>query len=558
MPDSYSFLTAFNGTLTDEDALAGDMPENLRDAIATNLGEASAVADADTVEVTQSSAHRLQTFTAIKTWIKSWIVKGDVGLGNVNNTSDASKPISTLTQAALDLKAANGANSDITSLSGLTTPLSVAQGGTGEDTLAELKTAMAFVKADVGLGNVDNTSNATERAAAATLINKIIDAASNTISNLATSMFAANVIDTDTALAANSDTRLASQKAVKAYADGLIEAANALQYKGTQACASNPNYPAANAGHLYVVSSAGKIGGGSGLDVEIGDALLCKTDSSASGTHAAVGANWDVLQFNLVGALTNANIGSTVQAWDADLDAIAALSPTNNDFMQRKSGAWTFRTPTQVTDDLIAMVGDSGSGGTKGLVPAPASGDAAAGKFLKADGTFAVPSSGGDALYYIGAVTAAAQASIEFTGLSTSYDEFLLVLQDVYPSTSGQNLILTCSINNGSSYIASGYYYSNSEGGSSYAGNGSNSTTNIPLTTNIPNTDNTGVFGEIRIFTGDAAVFRATALLSGANGDQILTAMGGVLTGGTKVNAIKLTFASNITGNVKLYGIKNS
>lgn len=40
---------------------------------------------------------------------------------------------------------------------------------------------------------------------------------------------------------------------------------------------------------------------------------------------------------------------------------------------------------------LSVMVGDSGSGGTKGLVPAPASGDAAAGKFLKADGTFAVP-----------------------------------------------------------------------------------------------------------------------------------------------------------------------
>ena len=51
------------------------------------------------------------------------------------------------------------------------------------------------------------------------------------------------------------------------------------------------------------------------------------------------------------------------------------------------------------TANLDAMVGDSGSGGTKGLVPAPAAGDAAAGKFLKADGTWeAVPGgSGGDA-----------------------------------------------------------------------------------------------------------------------------------------------------------------
>ena len=49
-------------------------------------------------------------------------------------------------------------------------------------------------------------------------------------------------------------------------------------------------------------------------------------------------------------------------------------------------------TATQATAMLNVMVGDTGSGGTKGLVPAPASGDASAGKFLKADGTYAIPS----------------------------------------------------------------------------------------------------------------------------------------------------------------------
>jgi len=46
---------------------------------------------------------------------------------------------------------------------------------------------------------------------------------------------------------------------------------------------------------------------------------------------------------------------------------------------------------SSITTELTAVVGDSGSGGTKGLVPAPASGDASAGKFLKADGLWAVP-----------------------------------------------------------------------------------------------------------------------------------------------------------------------
>ncbi len=43
---------------------------------------------------------------------------------------------------------------------------------------------------------------------------------------------------------------------------------------------------------------------------------------------------------------------------------------------------------------LSNVVGDTGTGGTKGLVPAPASGDAAAGKFLKADGTWATAGGG--------------------------------------------------------------------------------------------------------------------------------------------------------------------
>lgn len=47
-------------------------------------------------------------------------------------------------------------------------------------------------------------------------------------------------------------------------------------------------------------------------------------------------------------------------------------------------------TAAQAAALLPAMVGDSGSGGTKGLVPAPAAADAAAGKVLGAGGTWVV------------------------------------------------------------------------------------------------------------------------------------------------------------------------
>lgn len=48
-------------------------------------------------------------------------------------------------------------------------------------------------------------------------------------------------------------------------------------------------------------------------------------------------------------------------------------------------------TPAQVAGMLPTLTGDGGSGGAVGLVPAPAAGDAAAKKFLRADATWSAP-----------------------------------------------------------------------------------------------------------------------------------------------------------------------
>ena len=114
------------------------------------------------VDNTSNITERAATATLTNKTITSpvGIVKGDVGLGNVDNTSDANKPVSTAQAAAnvTDRDRANhtgtqtastvsdfnpavattaalkGANADITSLSGLTTALSIPQGGTGQIT----------------------------------------------------------------------------------------------------------------------------------------------------------------------------------------------------------------------------------------------------------------------------------------------------------------------------------------------------------------------------------------------------------------------------------------
>lgn len=45
-------------------------------------------------------------------------------------------------------------------------------------------------------------------------------------------------------------------------------------------------------------------------------------------------------------------IGTNVQAWDADLDTIAGLTATTDNFIQSKAGAWASRTVAQVKTDL--------------------------------------------------------------------------------------------------------------------------------------------------------------------------------------------------------------
>lgn len=102
------------------------------------------------------------------------IVKGDVGLGNVDNTSNATERAAT---ATLTNKT-------------LTSPV--------------INTPTGIVKGDVGLGNVDNTSNATERAATAVLTNKAITPRVNTTASSATPAINTDTTDlfTITALAA--------------------------------------------------------------------------------------------------------------------------------------------------------------------------------------------------------------------------------------------------------------------------------------------------------------------------------------------------------------------
>lgn len=98
------------------------------------------------------------------------VTKTQVGLGSVDNTSDADKPVSTATQSALDLK--QDLDSDLTAIAALSPSnddvIQRKAGAWTNRTMAQVKTDLALVKGDVGLGNVDNTSDANKPVSTAT------------------------------------------------------------------------------------------------------------------------------------------------------------------------------------------------------------------------------------------------------------------------------------------------------------------------------------------------------------------------------------------------------
>ena len=119
--------------------------------------------------------------------IANGISASKVGLGNVDNTSDANKPISIATQTALDLKAPLASPTFTGTVSGIT-------------------------KSMVGLGNVDNTTDASKPISTAT--QTALDLKEN-LSNKSTDI----VVD------ATSTTKYPSVKVIKDYVDALNAAA---------------------------------------------------------------------------------------------------------------------------------------------------------------------------------------------------------------------------------------------------------------------------------------------------------------------------------------------
>lgn len=127
--------------------------------------------------------------------------------------------------------------------------------------------------------------------------------------------------------------------ATKGYVDTAVT--GLLDYKGGIDCSGNPNYPAASKGDTYTVTVAGKIGGASGINVDVGDYIVANADN-AGGTQASVGSSWDRLEHNLVGALLAANNLSDLASAATARTNLGATTVGSNIFTKANPSAIRF------------------------------------------------------------------------------------------------------------------------------------------------------------------------------------------------------------------------
>jgi hypothetical protein len=195
--------------------------------------------------------------------------KSALNLDQVNNTSDLAKPISTSTQAALDVKANNA---DLANKAPIASPTF-----TG--------TVSGITKAMVGLGSVDNTSDLSKPLSTAT-INALAGKASTT--DVTNSLLLKENIANKSASVnlGTSDDLYPTQKAVKAYVDAQI--------------------------------SAGGVADNGITSIKIADGTIVNADVNSS---AAIGYS----KLNLTGSIVNSDVNASAGIGYSKLNLTGAI-----------------------------------------------------------------------------------------------------------------------------------------------------------------------------------------------------------------------------------------
>jgi hypothetical protein len=229
------------------------------------------------------------------------------------------------------------------------------------------------------------------------------------------------------------------------------------------------------------------------------------------------------------------------------------------------ASAVPFTPASSSTAAYIDLAEDTDNGSNRARLIAPAS--------LSGDVEITMPSSTGTlattaetALVLISTQTASASATIDFTGLNSTYNKYIVEISGVIPATDGSALWMRTSSNGGSSYDAGAADYSWGyialTAGSTVTQNTDSSDDSIELSADQgTDTNESGAF-TVEIINPSATNF-TKVLYRGTwqnSGGALLMCYGGggIRSSAADVDAIRFLYASgNIEAGVfKLYGVK--
>jgi len=251
--------------------------------------------------------------------------KGDVGLGNVDNVADSSKPVSTAQATADALVASNASTALATHTGNTSNPHSV-------------------TKTQVGLGSADNTSD----------VGKPVSTAQQTALDLKANLASPTFTGTPAAptlTSSDSSTKLATTAFVHTYADSLV--VGLLDDRGSYDASVN-TFPASGGsgtsgailkGDLWFISVAGTLGG---VGVTIGSSIraIADTPGQTAGNWALIPATYSYVPENVANKATSfvtlnntlypsvqavsAYVAAGFQPLDAELSALGGLTSAAN------------------------------------------------------------------------------------------------------------------------------------------------------------------------------------------------------------------------------------
>jgi hypothetical protein len=264
-----------------------------------------------------------------------------------------------------------------------------------------------------------------------------------------------------------------------------------------------------------------------------------------------------------------------------------AITLTNSPAVASYSDGLCLKFKATGTNTGAVTVAVDSIGGTKnikkmldGSIQALSAGDIVSGGTyqIEYDGTqfqlkgLGVTSAQPSGLVYLGTYTASNSATLDLTSkMSSTYDDYVLIFNNIIPATNTANLLLRTSTDNGANFDASAsdyiYALQLNDAVSGPTNPNSTSATSIMIGSSITNSSVLGLSGEIKIFNVNSTTVRKfvsgdVSYIGSGGGTHITSGRIAGLRDSTEVNldAIRLLMSSgNISsGTVKIYGISKS